>query len=191
MASVPGGDDPTPMVRAFYTQHAGVVVAAQVLGLVAAATFVRFALTARRTAARRTMGALEIAGVGVAAAALLTAVPVLWLTAVADNGADGLVHALAVASDLTDVLLFAAIATWPRRLPSSSPSPSGSRRSPEPSGCWHWHELSCCLPGPSFSSWWPRWHSSCSSPYSAHSCWPIGLRGAAPDSSAETTPSKA
>lgn len=112
MASVPGGDDPTPMVRAFYTQHAGVVVAAQVLGLVAAATFVRFALTARRTAARRTMGALEIAGVGVAAAALLTAVPVLWLTAVADNGADGLVHALAVASDLTDVLLFAAIATW-------------------------------------------------------------------------------
>ena len=58
------------------------------------------------------MGALETAGVGVAAAALLTAVPVLWLTAVADNGADGLVHALAVASDLTDVLLFAAIATW-------------------------------------------------------------------------------
>jgi hypothetical protein len=37
---------------------------------------------------------------------------VLWLTAVIDSGADGLVHGLAVASDLSDVLLFATIAVW-------------------------------------------------------------------------------
>jgi hypothetical protein len=112
MASVPGGDDPTGTVRDFYTQHSGVVVAAQVLGLLAAATFVPFALTLRRTAVRRPMGALEIAGLGVAAAAVLTAVPVFWLTVVAGSGADGLVHGLAVASDLTDVVLFATIAFW-------------------------------------------------------------------------------
>jgi hypothetical protein len=58
------------------------------------------------------MGRLEIAGLGVAAASVLTAVPVLWLTAVAGSGSDGLVHGLAVASDLTDVLLFATIALW-------------------------------------------------------------------------------
>ena len=112
MASVPGGEDPTGTVRDFYTQHAGVVVVAQVVGLLAAATFVPFALTSRRTPARRRMGALEAAGLGVAAAAVLTAVPVLWLTAVAGSGADGLVHGLAVASDLTDVLLFATISLW-------------------------------------------------------------------------------
>ena len=111
MASVPGGQDPTGTVRDFYVQHAGVVVVAQVVGLLAAAAFVPFALTLRRTAVRR-KGALVAAGLGVAAAAALTAVPVLWLTAVAGNGADGLVHALAVASDLTDVLLFATIALW-------------------------------------------------------------------------------
>jgi hypothetical protein len=112
MASVPGGEDPTGLVRDFYVQHAGVVVAAQVVGLFAAVAFVRFALTLRRTAIRRTRGALEVAGLGVAVAAALTAVPVLWLTAVAGSGADRLVHGLAVASDLTDVLLFATIALW-------------------------------------------------------------------------------
>lgn len=112
MASVPGGEDPTGTVRDFYTQHSGVVVAAQVVGLLAAATFVPFTLALRRTAAGRTTGALEICGLGVVAAAVLTAVPVLWLTAVAGSGADRLVHGLAVASDLTDVLLFATIALW-------------------------------------------------------------------------------
>ena len=52
------------------------------------------------------------AGLGVAAAAVLTAVPVFWLTVVAGSGADGLVHGLAVASDLIDVVLFATIAFW-------------------------------------------------------------------------------
>jgi len=112
MASVPGGNDPTGTVRDYYTQHTGVVVAAQVVGLLAAAAFVVFALTARRTAKGRRTGALEVAGLGVAAAAALAAVPVLWLTAVASTGTDGLVHGLAVASDLTDVLLFATIAVW-------------------------------------------------------------------------------
>jgi hypothetical protein len=112
MASVPGGDDPTGTVRDYYAQHAGVVVVAQLVGLLAAAAFVPFALTSRRTAGRRTTGALEVAGLAVAAAAVLAAVPVLWLTAVAGTGTDELVHGLAVATDLADVLLFATIAVW-------------------------------------------------------------------------------
>lgn len=112
MASVPGGGDATGTVRDFYTRHPGVVVLAQVVGLVAAAAFVPFALSLRRASGHRRWGALEEAGLGVAAAAAVTAVPVLWLAMVADSGSGPLVHGLAVASDLTDVLLFAAIATW-------------------------------------------------------------------------------
>jgi len=112
MASVPGGDDPTAVVRDFYTRHGGVVVVAQVVGLLAAAAFVPFALTARRTTERRRPGGLELAGLGVAAAAALAAVPVLWLTAVAGTGTDALLHGLAVASDLVDVLLFATVGVW-------------------------------------------------------------------------------
>jgi hypothetical protein len=120
MASVPGGDDPTGTIRDFYARHSGVVVAAQVVGLLAAAAFVPFAVTLRRTRDRRTAGVLENAGLGVAAAAVVTAVPVLWLTAVIDSGADGLVHGLAVASDLSDVLLFATIAVWAAALLSAA-----------------------------------------------------------------------
>jgi hypothetical protein len=120
MASVPGGDDPTGTVRDFYARHSGVVVAAQVVGLLAAAAFVPFAVTLRRRGERRTAGVLENAGLGVAAAAVLTAVPVFWLTAVIDSGADGIVHGLAVASDLSDVLLFATIAVWAAALSNAA-----------------------------------------------------------------------
>ena len=44
----------------------------------------------------------------------------LWLTAVARTGSDGLVHGLAIASDLTDVLLFATIAVWAGRYGTTS-----------------------------------------------------------------------
>ena len=112
MASTPSGQDPTATVRDFYERHAGVVITAQVIGLLAAAAFAWFALALRPKEGPPAKGALEIAGLGVAAAALLTAVPVLWLSLVAKDSADGLVHGLAVTCDLTDVLLFAAIAAW-------------------------------------------------------------------------------
>jgi len=120
MASVPGGEDPTDTVRDFYSRHTGVVVAAQVVGLLAAAAFVPFVVTLRGPGGRRTAGVLEIAGLAVAAAAVVTAVPVLWLSAVVDSGADGLVHRLAVASDRSDVLLFATIAVWAGALVSAA-----------------------------------------------------------------------
>ncbi|MDX6325702.1 MAG: hypothetical protein QOK15_2056 [Nocardioidaceae bacterium] len=113
MASVPGGADATSTVRDFYTRHTSVIVVAQLIGLVAAAAFVPFTFALRRGSAdRRARPDVEAAGCAVAVAALLTAVPVLWLTAVAGTGSTGYVHALAVASDLTDVALFSAIALW-------------------------------------------------------------------------------
>jgi hypothetical protein len=112
MASTPSGQDATGTVRDFYARHAGVVITAQVIGLLAAAAFASFALALRPTAGLRARGALEIAGLCVAAAAVLTALPVLWLSVVAKGSSDGLVHGLAVTSDLTDVVLFAAIAAW-------------------------------------------------------------------------------
>jgi hypothetical protein len=113
MASVPGGSDPLSTVRDFYTAHTGVIVVAQVVGLLAAAAFVPFVLTLRRgTPARTARPDVEASGAVVALAAVLTAVPVLWLTVVADTGMAGTVHVLAVLSDLTDVALFTAIALW-------------------------------------------------------------------------------
>ena len=52
------------------------------------------------------------AGYAVAAAAVVTAVPVLWLCAVADDASATVVHRLTQASDWVDVLLFAAVAVF-------------------------------------------------------------------------------
>jgi hypothetical protein len=112
MASVPGGGDSTGTVRDFYARHTGVVVVAQVVGLLAALAFVPFALGLRGAGVRRPSGPLDAAALAVATAAVLTVVPVLWLCAVADTGSDAMVHRLAVASDLVDVLLFTTIALW-------------------------------------------------------------------------------
>jgi len=109
MASVPGGAAPVDAVRAFYTGNTAVVVVAQLLGLGAAAAFVAYVRALRRSTDARPAG-LVPSGWLVAVAATATAVPVLWLTAAAAGGRDALVHGLAVASDLTDVALFVAVA---------------------------------------------------------------------------------
>ena len=113
MASVPGGDDSVAKVRDFYTAHAGVIVTAQVVGLVAAAVFVLFARSVA-TSPQIPDGApwVRRCGYAVAAAAVVTVVPVLWLCAVAGDGSATMVHRLAQASDLVDVVLFAAIAAF-------------------------------------------------------------------------------
>jgi hypothetical protein len=114
MATVPGRDDTVSAVRQFYSDNEGVVVVSQILGLLAAATFVPFVLRLQRQlrtgVSPRPLVALL--GVGISAAAAVTAVPPLLLCWTADSGSNGQVSALAQASDLTDVLLFAAIACW-------------------------------------------------------------------------------
>jgi hypothetical protein len=114
MASVPGGSDADSTIRKFYTANAEVVIAAQVISLVASATFVLFTLTLRPRGSERRMGLgrLEAAGLAVAAASVLTVVPPLWLTVVADSASSGEVHRLAVASDLVDVVLFLTIGAF-------------------------------------------------------------------------------
>ena len=64
-----------------------------------------------------------IAGGALVVASVLTLVPPLLLVLLHADGSDGVVHALAVSSDLTDVVLFAAIAglaacTWAGHGPS-------------------------------------------------------------------------
>lgn len=114
MASVPGGTDAVSEVRAFYTAHAGVVITAQAVSLAASAAFAMFALTLRQRASRlrRGLGRLEVAGLAVAVASVLTVVPPLWLTVVADSASSTAVHRLAVASDLVDVVLFLTIGAF-------------------------------------------------------------------------------
>jgi hypothetical protein len=122
MASVPGGQDATSVVRAFYVDNSSVIVVAQIVGLAAALWFVPFALLLRGSSSKAERGAPEWAGLAVAAAAVVTAVPVLWLSVVADTASDDLVHGLAVASDLADVLLFAAIGVFGAALSRASAS---------------------------------------------------------------------
>ena len=122
MASVPGGSDADSTVREFYTAHAGVVITAQVISLVASATFVLFTLTLRRGSERRGLGRLEAAGLAVAAASVLTVVPPLSLTVVADSASSSDVHRLAVASDLVDVVLFLTIGAFGGVLAATAPA---------------------------------------------------------------------
>jgi hypothetical protein len=112
MVTVPGGDDSVTVVRRFYDDHRAVIVVAQVIGLLAAAVFVPFAQRLQRS--RSVGGAPWVfaTGCAVAGAAVLTAVPPLLLCAVATSAGRATVADLATASDLTDVVLFAAIAAF-------------------------------------------------------------------------------
>lgn len=112
MASVPGGDASPTAVRDFYTGSTGVIVAAQLLGLLAAACLAVSARALSSLAPAARAAAVRWSGYAVSAAAVLTAVPVLWLCAVAAGAPDGRLHSLAELSDLTDVLLFAAVAVF-------------------------------------------------------------------------------
>ena len=125
MASVPGGSDADSEVRAFYTAHAGVVVTAQVISLAASAAFAVFALALRRRDSGLTdrLGRLEVAGLAVAVASVLTVVPPSWLAVVADSASSTTVHRLAVASDLVDVVLFLTIGAFAGVLAAAASAP--------------------------------------------------------------------
>jgi hypothetical protein len=112
MASVPGASDSVPTVRDFYDAHPAVVVVAQLIGLGAAAVFAVHARALKRGQALGGGGYVSAAGGVVAASAALTAVPVLVLAAGAARYSDRTIAALARASDLTDVVLFAAVSLF-------------------------------------------------------------------------------
>src|SRR6476661_2994377 len=112
MASVPGADDTTAAVRAFYEAHTGVVVAAQVIELLATLPLVVFVLGSARSLLVARPGPLALTGLAMAGAAVMTVVPPLWLCVVASSGAADLVDALALLSDLVDVVLFLTIAAF-------------------------------------------------------------------------------
>lgn len=110
MVTVPGGDDPAIQVRDFYLLHGGVILGAQAAGLAAAAVFAMFARALSATGSVPAVHPVRRSGYAVATAAALTALPVLALCALAGGSSAERIHALAVASDWTDVLLFAVIA---------------------------------------------------------------------------------
>jgi hypothetical protein len=78
------------------------------MGLMAAAAFVLFAVGLQRQDRGRPL--LRYAGVAVAAASVVTAVPVLWLCMPASTVTPAMLTGLLVASDIADVVLFLAIA---------------------------------------------------------------------------------
>lgn len=127
MASVPGAADSVITVREFYSDNAGVVTAAQLIGLLAAFLF---AVHARALADALPFGLpfglsglVHATGTGVAASAALTAAPVLALTAAADRWPDRVVAAWALASDYTDVALFAAVSMFAAAVATASVRP--------------------------------------------------------------------
>jgi hypothetical protein len=120
MADVPTAQSSTQSVRSFYTAHTGVVVAAQVLGLLAAAAFARFAAALAPT--WRRPAAVRRSGLAVALAAALTAGPVLVLAAVAGDALGGTLHAWTLVCDAGDVVLFAAVAAFGVAVATGAPS---------------------------------------------------------------------
>lgn len=112
LASVPGADDPTSAVRAFYEAHTGVVMTAQAVELLATVPLVLFVLGLAGSLLVARPGPLTAAGLAMAGAAVLTVVPPMWLCAVASSGSADLVDALALLSDLVDVVLFLTIAVF-------------------------------------------------------------------------------
>ena len=108
MVTVPGRGTAAQAAVAFYRDHLGIIVVAQVIGLIATVAFVLFALGLQRQDGGRPL--LRYAGVAVAAATVVTAVPVLWLCLAAPTVSSRMLAGLLVASDLVDVVLFLAIA---------------------------------------------------------------------------------
>ena len=125
MASVPEATDAPTFVRHFYTAHTDVIIASQVLSLLASVAIVPFVLTLRRGPRPRHRGLdVEVTGLVMAAVSMLTAVPVLVLCKVADTASASDVHGLTVLCDLADVALFFTIALWSWTLVGASTSRS-------------------------------------------------------------------
>jgi hypothetical protein len=112
MASVPGGQDSVAEVRRFYGEHTGVVLLSQLVELLATLPLVLFVRALADSTLVRSRRDALLAGGALVVASVLTLVPPLLLVVLHDRASDGQVHALAVLSDLTDVLLFATITAF-------------------------------------------------------------------------------
>jgi hypothetical protein len=112
MASVPGGQDSVAEVRRFYGEHTGVVLLSQLVELLATLPLVLFVRALADSTLVRSRRDALLAGGALVVASVLTLVPPLLLVVLHDRASDGQVHALAVISDLTDVLLFATITAF-------------------------------------------------------------------------------
>jgi hypothetical protein len=110
MASVPGGDESVAEVRRFYDAHTGVILLSQLVELVATAPLVLFLLALADSRLVRSRRDARLTGGALVVASILTLVPPLLLVLLHDRASGGQVHALAVLSDLSDVILFAVIA---------------------------------------------------------------------------------
>lgn len=122
MVTLPASDDPAARIRDFYAAHRMTVVVGQVFGVVAAVLFVGFVVTLWRQAPGSGAQFILWSGVLVALASLSTNVPVLLL-ALLSHSSLSMTHALARAADITDAVLFGAIAlfamaAWKEALPA-------------------------------------------------------------------------
>jgi hypothetical protein len=112
MVSVPTSQTSAQHIQTFYAAHRSAIIIAQVLGILAIPLFVLFAVALAHQHDERGHRAgrwILLAGVLVVIANLSTVVPPLWLALVSNPGA-GLARTLTRAAELTDALLFAAIA---------------------------------------------------------------------------------
>ncbi len=119
MVSIPTADDPGAAIVAFYSGHGSVVIAAQVVGLLALVPFVMFAFAlARRASPGSAAPRIVSASTLVVLTELATVVPPLVLAL--GTPTPSMAHAWTFAADLTDAALFVALglfvlATVPRR----------------------------------------------------------------------------
>src|SRR5437016_11129753 len=111
MADIPSLDTPIGRIQRFYVNHGGIIVVAQVISVIASVLFLVFVWALAGQLSPRTTPRLRATGVLVGLASIATAIPPLLL-ALASAPSDATAHALTRAADLTDVVLFAAIALF-------------------------------------------------------------------------------
>src|SRR5947209_10021368 len=114
MADIPTLDKPIGRIQRFYADHGGIIVVAQVISVFASILFLVFVWALAGQLNPRTPAAiarLRVTGVLVGLASIATAIPPALL-ALASAPSDATAHALTRAADLTDVVLFTAIALF-------------------------------------------------------------------------------
>ena len=111
MADIPTLDTPIDRIQHFYAQHGGIIVTAQIIGVIAAIVFLMFAWALApgvNPGSEPAASRLRVAAALVALASVVTAIPPLWL-ALSSAPSDSTAHALTRAADLTDAVLFGVV----------------------------------------------------------------------------------
>ena len=114
MADIPTLDTPIGRIQRFYANHGGIIVVAQIISIFASILFFVFVWALAGQLSLRTAPAitrLRATGVLVGLASIATAIPPVLL-GLASVPSDATAHALTRAADLTDVVLFTAIALF-------------------------------------------------------------------------------